>query len=200
MTEEKLKQKYEKAFYYLQQKSIHDLRRLARALSVAQPTSQAKNKLILSIVKVAAGEEVPAKATNRGAPTKAKKIETAELNGFMELFQNEAGREVVLKLTEKEFEYFAEMIYLGNLIIHGYQNTGKIEGYVNVADKVLREYYSLSCKTKVIAAIEENGIREVLIMLEKSTKKYVEQFEKRAFAEKLSEMLKDKIEDYLFKK
>ena len=91
-------------------------------------------------------------------------------------------------------------VYLGNLIIHGYQNTGKIEGYVNVADKVLREYYSLSCKTKVIAAIEENGIREVLIMLEKSTKKYVEQFEKRAFAEKLSEMLKDKIGDFLFKK
>lgn len=200
MTEEKLKQKYEKAFCYLQQKGIHDLRRLARALSVAQPTSQAKNELILSIVKVAAGEEVPVKATNRGAPPKAKKIETAELNGFMELFQNEAGREVVLKLTEKEFEYFAEMIYLGNLIIHGYQNTGKIEGYVNVTDKVLGEYYSLSCKTKVIAAIEENGIREVLIMLEKSTKKYVEQFEKRAFAEKLSEMLKEKIEDFLFKK
>ena len=160
---------------------------------------QAKDDLILSIVKVASGEEAPAEATNRGAPPKAKKIEAAELTEFMELFRDETEKDVVLKLTGKEFEYFAEMIYLGNFVVRGYQNEEKItEDYCNAANKVFREYYTLGSETED-AGIKENDIEAVLKILSKNTKKYVERFEKEVFAKKLSEMLKEKIEDFLLR-
>ena len=73
MEEKELLHVYSAAYDHLDGKNIYEVRNLARAFGVHQPTSTRKHDLILHIIATAAGVEEPGPRSRRGARVKADK-------------------------------------------------------------------------------------------------------------------------------
>ncbi len=201
MTKEELLNKYSEAYSFLKEKTIYDLRSLARELGVAKPTTLQKEEVILSIMKVASGEESSSGTSGRGARPKDRGISAAEIDELMEYFQDVPAGEAEFKLSAKELTILAELVYMGNYVINNYKKKGEVsEKHFNVANEIFRHYYAVRNRVPDIGYVEENEVADARDMLCDRTKDYIDCFEKDAFLEKLTEMLKEKIEEFLLEK
>ena len=198
MTEEELLKKYSEAYNYLKEKTIYDLRTLARGLGIAKPTTMQKEEIIMSIMKVASGEESSSGTSSRGARPKARGISAAEIDELMEYFQDLPAGDAEFKLSSKELTVLAELVYMGNYVINHHKRPGEIsEKHFDVANEIFRNYYTVRNRVPDIGYVEENEVADARDILCDRTKDYIDRFEKDVFLEKLTEMIKEKIEDFL---
>ena len=198
MTEEELKDKYGKAYDYLKRKTIHDLHSFARRLGVAKPTTLHKKEVIISILKVASGEESASGVSVRGARPKSRDITSAEIDELMEYFKNTPAGDMELKLSSKELTVLAELVYMGNYVINNYKKKGEdSEKHFDVANEVFRNYYMIRNRIPDIRYVEESEVADARDILCDRTKDYIARFEKNVFLEKLTDTIKEKLEDFL---
>lgn len=201
MTKEELLNKYGEAYEYLNKKAIYDLRSFARALGIAKPTMMQKEEVILSILKVASGEENAFGGSVRGTRPKVRSITSADIDELMQFFRETPVGNAELKLSANDLMILAELVYMGNYVINGYKKPGEVsENHFDVANEVFRDFYMLKNGVSDIRDIEDNKIADARDILYDKTEDYISQFEKDVFFEKLSDMLKEKIEDFLLEK
>ena len=201
MTEEELQDKYSDAYSHLKEKTIFDLRTLARGLGIAKPTTMQKEEVIMSIMKVASGEESASAVSGRGARPKARGISAAEIDELMEYFKNPLEGDTELKLSANELTILAELVYMGNYVINNYKRLGEVsEKHFEVANEIFRNYYTVRNRVPDIGYVEENEVADARDLLCDRTKDYIARFEKDVFLDKLTEMLKEKIGELLLEK
>ena len=155
----------------------------------------------MSIIKLASGEENASGTSIRGARPKARGTTNAELNELMEYFQDTPAEDTELKLSANELTIVAELVYMGNFVINGNKKQGEVsEKHFDIANKIFRNFYAMRNRLSDIGDVEENEVADARDILCDRTEEYIVQFEKDVFLEKLTEMLKEKVEEFLLEK
>ena len=90
--EQKIPAGYEEAYNFLNAKSIHEMRQLARAFGVSKPSLDKKHDLIVRVIGLASGALKPDPKSNKGAKVKGEDASAESV---------EKVREVVLQCKSR---------------------------------------------------------------------------------------------------
>ena len=88
--EQKMLAGYEEAYEFLDAKSIHEMRQLARAFGVAKPSLYKKHDLLVRVIGLVSGALPPEQKSNKGAKVKGGEASAESV---------EKVREVILQCT-----------------------------------------------------------------------------------------------------
>ena len=87
MIDDKLSQKYQRAYLFLKQRNVYDLRAYGRAFGVQRPTTKSKSVLIEEIIKIAAGITPKPTLAKKGARVRAKPISDGEIEELRKIIK-----------------------------------------------------------------------------------------------------------------
>lgn len=153
---------YEEAYTFLDAKSIHEVRNLARAFGVKAPTSDKKHDLIVRLIGLASGAIRPDPKNNKGAKVKAEDASQESVEKVRKIILQCKARLPyrVVEPEPKEYEFhdsgetekktygYADKCYAGLLQLEemGGGRLRSVQGEVSdedayVPESLIRKYY-----------------------------------------------------------
>lgn len=156
-SEEKFFVENKELYNKLQSYSIHILRIYGRDIGVSQPTSKRKKELIIDIIKILKGKEIPCESRRLGAPPKKHDINFAE---------NKKNRIYGSTLTEKDNQIYlsfeelmviTELLYFMDLILDFYGKSVQKDCH----SKLLKKFYSF-LYNELMREFEQDEEKEII--------------------------------------
>lgn len=137
-SEEKFFVENKELYNKLQSYSIHVLRIYGRDIGVSRPTSKRKKELIIDIIKILKGTEIPCGSRKLGAPPKKHDITFAEniKNGIYGSALAEKGESIYLSF--EELMVITELLYFKEFILDFYGRIVQNDCY----NQLLKKFYS----------------------------------------------------------
>ncbi len=120
-----IKENCKEVYNYLKGKGVFELRCIGHAFKINSPTNCKKEELILRIISVGMGFAPSQESSNRGAPFKGIEIPETELDKIRKMFNKKKEINMNITINQKDYKYFLQCIYLGNLVINGNKDTDK---------------------------------------------------------------------------